>query len=127
VQVTDTGAIDAAIDAVIAANPDKVEEVKAKPKLAGMVRRSGDETDRGKSESGRRKRRSQDPTQSARRGVIRTKCAKSFFARPKCRIFICIRNDKSNHLKSVVLRISGNLRLWESPGTVAFLNASLSY
>jgi len=33
-QVTDTGAIDAAIEKVIAANPDKVEEVKAKPKLA---------------------------------------------------------------------------------------------
>jgi aspartyl-tRNA(Asn)/glutamyl-tRNA(Gln) amidotransferase subunit B len=33
-QVTDTGAIDAAIETVIAANPDKVEEVKAKPKLA---------------------------------------------------------------------------------------------
>jgi aspartyl-tRNA(Asn)/glutamyl-tRNA(Gln) amidotransferase subunit B len=33
-QVTDTSAIDAAIEAVIAANPDKVEEVKAKPKLA---------------------------------------------------------------------------------------------
>jgi aspartyl-tRNA(Asn)/glutamyl-tRNA(Gln) amidotransferase subunit B len=33
-QVTDTGAIDAAIEAVIAANPGKVEEVKAKPKLA---------------------------------------------------------------------------------------------
>jgi aspartyl-tRNA(Asn)/glutamyl-tRNA(Gln) amidotransferase subunit B len=33
-QVTDTGAIDAAIEAVILANPDKVEEVKAKPKLA---------------------------------------------------------------------------------------------
>ncbi|HEY2835153.1 MAG TPA: Asp-tRNA(Asn)/Glu-tRNA(Gln) amidotransferase subunit GatB [Rhizomicrobium sp.] len=33
-QVTDTGAIDAAIERVIAANPDKVEEVKAKPKLA---------------------------------------------------------------------------------------------
>jgi aspartyl-tRNA(Asn)/glutamyl-tRNA(Gln) amidotransferase subunit B len=33
-QVTDTAAIDAAIEAVIAANPDKVEEVKAKPKLA---------------------------------------------------------------------------------------------
>jgi aspartyl-tRNA(Asn)/glutamyl-tRNA(Gln) amidotransferase subunit B len=32
-QVTDTGAIDAAIEAVIAANPDKVEQVKAKPKL----------------------------------------------------------------------------------------------
>jgi aspartyl-tRNA(Asn)/glutamyl-tRNA(Gln) amidotransferase subunit B len=33
-QLTDTGAIDAAIEAVIAANPDKVEAVKAKPKLA---------------------------------------------------------------------------------------------
>jgi aspartyl-tRNA(Asn)/glutamyl-tRNA(Gln) amidotransferase subunit B len=33
-QVTDTGAIDAAIEAVIIANPEKVEEVKAKPKLA---------------------------------------------------------------------------------------------
>ena len=34
-QVTDTGAIDAAIEAVIAANPGKVEEVKAKPKAVG--------------------------------------------------------------------------------------------
>jgi aspartyl-tRNA(Asn)/glutamyl-tRNA(Gln) amidotransferase subunit B len=33
-QVTDTSAIEKAIEAVIAANPDKVEEVKAKPKLA---------------------------------------------------------------------------------------------
>jgi aspartyl-tRNA(Asn)/glutamyl-tRNA(Gln) amidotransferase subunit B len=33
-QVTDSGAIDAAIEAVIVANPQKVEEVKAKPKLA---------------------------------------------------------------------------------------------
>ncbi|HWC62471.1 MAG TPA: hypothetical protein VG501_02535, partial [Rhizomicrobium sp.] len=33
-QVTDTGAIDAAIEKVIAANPDKVEELKLKPKLA---------------------------------------------------------------------------------------------
>ena len=33
-QVTDTGAIDAAIERVIAASRDKVEEVKAKPKLA---------------------------------------------------------------------------------------------
>ena len=32
-QVTDTSAIDKAIDAVIAANPDKVEELKAKPKM----------------------------------------------------------------------------------------------
>jgi aspartyl-tRNA(Asn)/glutamyl-tRNA(Gln) amidotransferase subunit B len=35
VQVTDASAIEKAIDAVIAANPDKVEEVKAKPKMAG--------------------------------------------------------------------------------------------
>ncbi len=33
-QVTDTGAIEKAVEAVIAASPDKVEEVKAKPKLA---------------------------------------------------------------------------------------------
>ncbi|HVE04968.1 MAG TPA: Asp-tRNA(Asn)/Glu-tRNA(Gln) amidotransferase subunit GatB [Rhizomicrobium sp.] len=33
-QMTDTSAIEKAIDAVIAANPDKVEEVKQKPKLA---------------------------------------------------------------------------------------------
>ena len=34
-QVTDMGAIEAAVDAVIAANPDKVEQAKAKPTLAG--------------------------------------------------------------------------------------------
>lgn len=34
-QVTDTGAIEAAVDAVIAANPDKAEQAKAKPNLAG--------------------------------------------------------------------------------------------
>ena len=34
-QVTDFGAIEAAIDAVIAANPDKVEQTKVKPQLAG--------------------------------------------------------------------------------------------
>lgn len=34
-QVTDTGAIEAAVDEVIAANPDKVEQAKAKPKLLG--------------------------------------------------------------------------------------------
>jgi len=33
-QVTDTSAIEKAVDAVIAANPGKVEEVKAKPKMA---------------------------------------------------------------------------------------------
>ena len=34
-QVTDTGAIEAEVDKIIAANPDKVEQVKAKPSLAG--------------------------------------------------------------------------------------------
>ena len=34
-QVTDTGAIERAIDAVIAANPDKVEQAKAKPTMIG--------------------------------------------------------------------------------------------
>ena len=34
-QVTDTGAIEAAVDAVIADNPDQVEKAKANPKLAG--------------------------------------------------------------------------------------------
>ena len=34
-QVTDTSDIEKAVDAVIAANPDKVSEAKAKPKLAG--------------------------------------------------------------------------------------------
>jgi aspartyl-tRNA(Asn)/glutamyl-tRNA(Gln) amidotransferase subunit B len=34
-QVTDTGAIEAAVDEVIAANPDQVEKARANPKLAG--------------------------------------------------------------------------------------------
>jgi len=34
-QVTDTGAIEAAIDEIIAANPDKFEEIRTKPKAIG--------------------------------------------------------------------------------------------
>jgi aspartyl-tRNA(Asn)/glutamyl-tRNA(Gln) amidotransferase subunit B len=34
-QVTDTGAIEKAVDEVIAANPDKVEQARAKPTMAG--------------------------------------------------------------------------------------------
>jgi aspartyl-tRNA(Asn)/glutamyl-tRNA(Gln) amidotransferase subunit B len=34
-QVTDTGAIEKAVDEVIAANPDKAEQAKAKPNMAG--------------------------------------------------------------------------------------------
>jgi aspartyl-tRNA(Asn)/glutamyl-tRNA(Gln) amidotransferase subunit B len=33
--VTDTGEIEAAVDAVVAANPDKVAQALAKPSLAG--------------------------------------------------------------------------------------------
>ena len=55
-QVTDTGAIETAIDAVIAANPDKVEEVKAKPTIDRLVRRSGDEGDGRQGQSAGRQR-----------------------------------------------------------------------
>ena len=34
-QVTDTGAIEKAVDAIIAANPDKAEQAKAKPTMIG--------------------------------------------------------------------------------------------
>ena len=34
-QVTDTGAIERAVDEIIAANPDKVEQVRAKPTMLG--------------------------------------------------------------------------------------------
>ena len=34
-QVTDTGAIEAAVDAIIAANPDKVAQAQAKPTMLG--------------------------------------------------------------------------------------------
>jgi aspartyl-tRNA(Asn)/glutamyl-tRNA(Gln) amidotransferase subunit B len=39
-QVTDTAAIDAAVDAVIAANPAQVEKARANPKLAGWFGRA---------------------------------------------------------------------------------------
>jgi len=35
VQVTDTGAIEAAVDAIIAANPDKAEAIKTRPQAIG--------------------------------------------------------------------------------------------
>ncbi|MCC2110030.1 MAG: Asp-tRNA(Asn)/Glu-tRNA(Gln) amidotransferase GatCAB subunit B, partial [Hyphomicrobiales bacterium] len=34
-QVTDTGAIEREVDKIIAANPDKVEQAKAKPTMLG--------------------------------------------------------------------------------------------
>jgi len=46
-QVTDTGAIEAAVDAIIADNPEQAEKAKHKPKTSRMVRRSGDESHTG--------------------------------------------------------------------------------
>jgi aspartyl-tRNA(Asn)/glutamyl-tRNA(Gln) amidotransferase subunit B len=34
-QITDAGAIDRAVDAIIAANPDKAEQAKSKPGMLG--------------------------------------------------------------------------------------------
>ena len=45
-QVTDTGAIEAALDEIIAANPAQVEKAKVNPETGGLVRGSGDESDR---------------------------------------------------------------------------------
>ena len=52
-QVTDTGAIDAAVDEVLAANADKVAEYKAGTREAvRLLRRPGDEGDGGEGQSG---------------------------------------------------------------------------
>ncbi len=60
-QVTDFGEIEAAIDAVIAANPDKVEQTKVKPQLAGWF--VGQVM---KSTSGKAKTRDRSSTKSSR-------------------------------------------------------------
>ena len=62
-QVTDTGAIEKAVDEIIAANPDKVEQVKAKPTMLGwfvgqVMKQTG-----GKANAGRGQR---DPEAEAR-------------------------------------------------------------
>ncbi len=86
-QVTDDSALDAAIDAVIAANPDKVEEVKVKAESGRLVRRSGDESNRWKGESAEGKCDFAAPPRSARRGVIRgflSKNAQTGFCQVHC-------------------------------------------
>ena len=98
-QVTDTGAIETAIEAVIAANPDKVEEVKAKPKLAAwfvgqVMKQTG-----GKANPAAVNAAPQDATQFARRGVIRTKCANRGSAPHFSRFFVRTRNDAFNPYK----------------------------
>ena len=61
-QVTDIGAIEKVVDDIIAANPDKVEQAKAKPQLDRLVRRSGDEVIRRQGQSASRQRSAQVQT-----------------------------------------------------------------
>ncbi len=126
-QVTDTGAIDAAIEAVIAANPDKVEEGEGEAEARRLVCRSGDEADGWKGEPRRRECRPQDPTQFARRGVIRTKCAKRESVPCLAQFFVRTRNSEFNPYKMRVSCTSRFFSIFKSQGGVAFQNASNSY
>jgi Glu-tRNA(Gln) amidotransferase subunit E-like FAD-binding protein len=55
-QVTDTGAIEKAVDEIIAANPDKVEQGQGQAHAARLVRRPGDEGDRRQGQPAGRER-----------------------------------------------------------------------
>ena len=59
-QVTDSGAIEAAIKAVIDANPGQVAAYKAKPTPVRLVRRPGHEVDRRQGQSQGRQRASEE-------------------------------------------------------------------
>ena len=61
-QVTDTGAIETAVDAVIAANPDKVAAVQGQARHARLVRRPGHEIDRRQSQPAGRQRAAEEET-----------------------------------------------------------------
>ena len=50
-QVTDMGAIEAAVDQIIADNPAQVDKAKANPKLAGWFVGAGDESHKRQSKS----------------------------------------------------------------------------
>ena len=56
IQVTDMGAIEKAVDEVIAANPDKAEQAKAEARARRLVRRPGDEGDRRQGKPASRQR-----------------------------------------------------------------------
>ena len=64
-QVTDAGAIERAVDAIIAANPDKVAQAIAKPTLHRLVRRPGDEIDRRQGQSAGRQRHAEAQARDA--------------------------------------------------------------
>jgi aspartyl-tRNA(Asn)/glutamyl-tRNA(Gln) amidotransferase subunit B len=55
-QVTDTGAIEKAVDEIIAANPDKVEQAKAKPTMLGWFVGQVMKADRRQGQSAGRER-----------------------------------------------------------------------
>ena len=59
-QVTDLGAIEKVVDDIIAANPDKVAQAKAKPQTGRLVRRPGDEVVRRQGQSASRQRSAQE-------------------------------------------------------------------
>ncbi len=50
-QVTDTGAIEKAVDEIIAANPDQVDQGQSQADACRLVRRPGDEVDRWQGQS----------------------------------------------------------------------------
>ena len=60
--MTDTGAIEAAVDAVVAANPDKAEQAKAKPGMLGWFVGQVMKSDRRQGQSAGRQRRVEDAT-----------------------------------------------------------------
>jgi hypothetical protein len=126
-QVTDTGAIDAAIEAVIAANPDKVEEVKAKPKLAawfvGQVMKQTGGKANPTAVNAALKTRLNLPDE----GVIRTKCAFRGSVPQNPQIFVRTRNKHFNPFEMGVSCISCFFHFFQIPHRVAFQNASTSY
>ena len=63
-QVTDLGAIEKVVDDIIAANPDKVAQAKAKPAADRLVRRPGHEVIRRQGQSASRQRAAQVQTRS---------------------------------------------------------------
>ena len=63
-QVTDIGAIEKVVDEIIAANPDKVAQAKAKPHADRLVRRPGDEGVRRQGQSAGGQRSAQEQARS---------------------------------------------------------------
>ena len=97
-QVTDLGAIEKVVDDIIAANPDKVAQAKAKPQLARLVRRPGDEVVRRQGQSAGGQRSPEGEARHLKRPVTgrldRRATSRSMRACAH-RSFIAIRNPSS--------------------------------